>query len=320
MVSVIIVSYNEARYLKEAVDSCLNQSYKDTEIIIGDDGSTDESQDIIKAYVEAYPSKISSFIMERNVDLGGVIPSLRVSNVIKRGLSVAQGEYIIVLSGDDFFHDKFSFEKQVGFLDNNTKYTACVTAFRKVCDSGKEVICRLRRLNTVLYWSGDYIHISCFMFRREVYDQGRLLKRFCDDTGLAYSIAQSGKWVYINDVAFSYRQREKSIMHKSDELELMLCELLLFQDVCMKKGYSLSSLSRFSRPLNYVFDNKERLGEEQYKKYLQEGKQFKFDHIALILEFSNASCRWQLLIKVCIRFTKLLGFLFRIFRKCMGYV
>ncbi len=69
MVSVVIISYNEAEYLKQAIDSCLKQTYDNIEIIIGDDGSTDSSMEIINHYVKCYPEKIKSFIMERNVDL-----------------------------------------------------------------------------------------------------------------------------------------------------------------------------------------------------------------------------------------------------------
>jgi glycosyltransferase involved in cell wall biosynthesis len=96
--SIIIVSYNESRFLEKAVGSCLDQDYDDYEIIIGDDGSDDGSVDIIKRYAET--NNIKYFVMERNAKY--YIPSIRVSDIIKRALEIADGQYVCVLSGDDF--------------------------------------------------------------------------------------------------------------------------------------------------------------------------------------------------------------------------
>lgn len=61
----IIISYNEADYLRKAIDSVLNQTLDDKEIIIGDDGSSDESQRIIQEYSAKYPEIIRTFTMDR---------------------------------------------------------------------------------------------------------------------------------------------------------------------------------------------------------------------------------------------------------------
>ena len=77
-VSVIIVSYNEKDYLPEAINSCLMQAYDDYEIIIGDDGSSDGSIELIEKYAAEYPNKIRFFIQDRKIGPEGVIPSVRV--------------------------------------------------------------------------------------------------------------------------------------------------------------------------------------------------------------------------------------------------
>ena len=83
-ISVIIISYNEKDYLPEAIECCLQQDTfekgMELEIIIGDDGSSDGSQEIIEQYCKQYPDIVRSFVMERNIT-GPVIPSFRCAFV-----------------------------------------------------------------------------------------------------------------------------------------------------------------------------------------------------------------------------------------------
>jgi glycosyltransferase involved in cell wall biosynthesis len=100
-VSVVVPTYNRATLLVEAVDSVLDQSYRDFEIIIVDDGSTDDTEQRIRNYSD----KIV-YIKQQN---SGV-------NVARhRALGVAQGEYIALLDNDDLWFD-FKLELQVKLL------------------------------------------------------------------------------------------------------------------------------------------------------------------------------------------------------------
>lgn len=125
--SIIIISYNESQFLEKAVESCLNQDYDDYEIIIGDDGSDDGSLDIIKRYAET--NGVKYFVMERNARY--YIPSIRVSNIIKRALTIATGQYICVLSGDDYFVDMKRFREHTEFLDAHSKYSAVFSKYEE---------------------------------------------------------------------------------------------------------------------------------------------------------------------------------------------
>ncbi|HIK03280.1 MAG TPA: glycosyltransferase [Trichormus sp. M33_DOE_039] len=100
--SVIIPCFNAERWLKEAIDSCLNQTYSNLEIIVIDDGSTDNSLEIIKSYGKqitwrSYPH------------LGG-------NYARNRGLELCQGEYIQYLDADDYILPE-KIERQVNFLE-----------------------------------------------------------------------------------------------------------------------------------------------------------------------------------------------------------
>lgn len=89
-VSVIMPLYNAAKKLRRAIDSILEQTYKNIEIIVIDGGSTDGTQDIIKEYGD----KIAYFVSEKDQGYG---------DALNKGIAVATGEYSIILAGDDFF-------------------------------------------------------------------------------------------------------------------------------------------------------------------------------------------------------------------------
>ena len=91
LVSIIIPTYNVEKFLYRGIESCINQTYKNIEIIIIDDGSTDNTQNIIKKYSQK-DSRIKYFFQENN----------GVSNARNKGLGIATGDYIIFLDSDDW--------------------------------------------------------------------------------------------------------------------------------------------------------------------------------------------------------------------------
>lgn len=108
MISIIMPTYNNARYLSEAIDSILNQTFTDFEFIIVNDHSIDETAAILARY--AYQDT-RIHVIENNKNLG-------VARTLNRGIGIAQGEYIARMDSDDIsLPDRF--EKQVVFLDAN---------------------------------------------------------------------------------------------------------------------------------------------------------------------------------------------------------
>jgi glycosyltransferase involved in cell wall biosynthesis len=90
LISVIIPAYNHERFIGAAVDSVLQQTLSDLELIVVDDGSTDRTGDIVKAYDDP---RISYFHQE-NQD---------AYNTLNRGLLLAKGQYIAILNSDDVY-------------------------------------------------------------------------------------------------------------------------------------------------------------------------------------------------------------------------
>ena len=286
--SIIIISYNEKQYLPQAIESCLRQKFEHSfEIIIGDDGSSDGSIPMIQEYAENYPDVIRYYVMDRGQEKD-IIPSFRVSNVIKRGIELSRGEYIMILSGDDYFCDMEKFQKQVSFLDKHTRFQSCYTDYKKVWNNGQEEAMNSHKhISRAFFWSGDYVHVSCFAFRKG--SVSKLLERFCDDTGLYFSSFRKGKTHFMPEKAFAYRQRDFSIMHEADILELAILELMLYQDVKNSGGYPLASMARFGKPLKYVWDHRDELGDDKYRKYLKHCSQYPKDDLNIMKNYRDLS-------------------------------
>ena len=113
-VSVILSSYNHAAYIADAIQSVLNQTFTDFELLIFDDGSTDNSHEIIKSFDDP---RIKTFLYKEN--RGPRIAMQECTNDIK-------GTYVAVHHSDDVWRED-KLQKQVEFLDANESYLACFT-------------------------------------------------------------------------------------------------------------------------------------------------------------------------------------------------
>ena len=94
--SVIVPVYNVEKYLPKCIESIINQTNQDFELLLVNDGTKDNSQNIIDDYVKKYPTKIKSFIKEN----GGL------SDARNYGVDRASGEYIVFVDSDDYINDK----------------------------------------------------------------------------------------------------------------------------------------------------------------------------------------------------------------------
>lgn len=94
--SIIVPIYNSEKYLDKCLSSIVHQTNQDFELLIVNDGSTDNSQNIINKYQDNYPSKVKGFIKEN----GGL------SDARNYGVAKAVGEYIVFVDSDDFINTK----------------------------------------------------------------------------------------------------------------------------------------------------------------------------------------------------------------------
>src|SRR5690606_29466173 len=113
-VVIVVVTYNHERYIQQAIESILNQEVNFSfKIIIADDGSKDQTVQIIQSYQEKYPDTIEILNHAQNY---GVL-----ANVLRIIPSV-NAEYFGILDGDDHWTHTLKLQKQVDFLDQNKEF------------------------------------------------------------------------------------------------------------------------------------------------------------------------------------------------------
>ena len=110
LISAIIIFFNEERFLEEAIESVFAQTYDNWELLLVDDGSTDQSTEIAQRYLARYPEKVNYIQQEGHQNLG-------MSASRNLGVRNAKGKYICYLDGDDVWLPNM-LEKQVAILES----------------------------------------------------------------------------------------------------------------------------------------------------------------------------------------------------------
>jgi glycosyltransferase involved in cell wall biosynthesis len=204
LVSVIMPVYNSSKYLKDAINSILSQSYKNIELVIVNDGSTDLSRDIILSYSDP---RIRLFENERN---SGIVYSRN------KGLQEARGKYIANLDSDDIALPG-RIEKQVDFLENHADYGMCGTFFFTMDHNGK--LLKKRRFPTdhtkikTFLILGNCFCNSTVMIRAELAKELKYIEQYYvgEDYELFYRISKITKVANLPFYGTGYREHDSNI-------------------------------------------------------------------------------------------------------------
>jgi glycosyltransferase involved in cell wall biosynthesis len=185
LVSVVMPVYNAEKYLKPAIDSILNQSYPDLDIVIVNDGSTDDSKNIIKSYQDP---RIRYFENARN---SGIVVTRN------RGLEEARGDYIAVMDSDDLATpDRMKI--QVEFLENNQEFGMCGSYFKTI--NGQDKILKTVNFPTNDKDARSYLIVHNCFCHSTVMIRGELAKRLKYD--LRYDVVEDYElWYRISKIS-----------------------------------------------------------------------------------------------------------------------
>lgn len=219
-ISVIMPVYNAEKYLKQSIESILNQTYKDFEFIIINDGSTDDSLNIIYEYAKK-DNKIKVITRENK----GLVYSLN------EGISYSKGEYIARMDADDISLNE-RLEKQINFFEKNQQIDILGSMAELIGDNElleKESI-NYKWINVELDAKDDLEkvfleccaipHPSVMMKKKFLIKIGGYLEQDTEDYNLWLRAIKSGyKIAKINEKLIQYRLHDNSKM-RSDFLKI----------------------------------------------------------------------------------------------------
>jgi len=208
-VSVLMSVYNGERYLCEAIDSILNQTFKDFEFLIINDGSTDRTADIMQSYEDL---RIIIINNEKNIGL---------TKSLNKGLRIAKGKYIARQDADDISLP-LRFEKQVDYMDKHTDVVV-VSCNIEVIDDGGQTLGRSDRAadpGLIAWYLPFYNYIGGH--GRTVFRHQPVMKlggysedlRYSQDYELWLCLAKSHKIAILPDVLVKWRRHDNNISVK----------------------------------------------------------------------------------------------------------
>lgn len=204
-VSVIMPAYNRAKYISKAINSVLRQTFADFELIIIDDGSTDNTKEVLQKYLQ--DSRIK-YIYQTNQ---------KVSKARINGIKNSAGKYIALLDSDDYWLDEKKLEKQVSFLEKNPEYVLVSGGIIRAGENGKEISKTKNpeadqeiRKNMLL---SCLIAPSAAMFLRSAYDRVggfNINSDLSEDWQLFMDLGLIGKMYNFQDYFLGYLQGEQN--------------------------------------------------------------------------------------------------------------
>lgn len=129
LVSIIIATYNRGQYIQKALNSIYDQTYSNKEVIVVDDNSRDNTQEVLSQYQHSQNFKV-------------IKPEKKAGRIVARDIGIEQssGTYIAILDSDDWWSDSTKLEQQIEFLEKNPEYVLVGGGLVKVDGSGKEIL------------------------------------------------------------------------------------------------------------------------------------------------------------------------------------
>ncbi|MGQ9642167.1 MAG: glycosyltransferase [Candidatus Bathycorpusculaceae bacterium] len=211
LVSIIIPTYNYGKYIAEAIESVLAQTYPNIEVIVVDDESTDNTQDIVKKY----PSVKYVYNKHR----GARTPA----SAINTGISISKGKYIVCLAADDKLHPQYV-EKCIRVIRKDKSIGFVWTATYMFGECNEVLLPRILHHRFSIF-RGTGGQFGAAMVRREVYEDVGLYDESLpavEDWDMAIRICRKGwKAVPIFEPLHYRRMHSDSIAHIQEKLNLV---------------------------------------------------------------------------------------------------
>lgn len=257
LVSVIIPCYNAEKYVEQAVCSIMNQTYKNLEILIIDDCSTDHSFEILKKLANE----------DSRIKIGKNENNSKIVKTLNKLINQATGEYIARMDADDISAPE-RIEKQVSFLENNPEYGLCGTNAWRI-DSENKIIARgiLPIQNEEIQIVNDYfcvfyhpsIMIRSTLYKNNLYNEKYL---YAEDLELWHRLLKQTKAENLNERLLFYRllNTSTSSASKTSNIQKQLAE-----SICNNKDFHLLRKLKNKRLIGMIIWTKLRQNKSVLK-------------------------------------------------------
>ncbi len=222
LVSIITPTFNSENFISNTIDSVLNQTYKNWEMIIVDDHSTDKTRQVVERYIKQ-DSRIKYCYLD--VNFGAAMARTKA-------MDMAKGDYIAFLDSDDLWVEN-KLECQLSFMKKNNYNFTC-TSYEKIDEEGKTLE-RMFRAKEKTDYNG--VLLSCPIGNSSVIYNVRELGKFVvpnirkrNDDALWLQILKKEKYIYgMPDVLMKYRIRKSSI--SSNKISLIKYHWRLYREI-----------------------------------------------------------------------------------------
>lgn len=304
--SVVIPVYNVQNKLRTCLDSVINQSYQNMEILVIDDASTDNSAYIIKEYAAKYQI-IKPVFLQHNIGVG---------DVRNYGITLAKGHYIGFIDSDDWIDMNFYQNLVSSIKSNNSDMSICGIK----TEYNNSLNCQLRyKYNFENCITGEYAlklltkseNYGCFItpiVNNKVYSADFLkntnihfnsTRSFQDDFFSFFAILYSQKITLVTDTYYHYYQRQSSTTHTfskrlvTDCLDtLVQIRGILQKNMCLER-YKKEYYSYVERLITSLLDmlirkEQDDIAQKKYLKYII-SEFSKFFTVSEVIDYIDAS-------------------------------
>ncbi len=223
LVSIILPTYNGAERIKEAIKSVLEQSYTNWELLVIDDGSKDNTREIVENLVK---NEQRIKYLRNEINLG-------IQKTLNKGLREAGGVYIARIDDDDVWIDKNKLEKQVEFLENNKEYVLVGTGVVVVDEKNKVLFRYLLPIKDIDI-RNKILSKNCFVHSSVVFRKDAVLKcagysesedtKHIEDYDLWLNLGTLGKFANLgtHSIRFTLRAGSLSSKNKLEQFKKIL--------------------------------------------------------------------------------------------------
>lgn len=227
-ISIVVTAYNIENYIEEALESCINQTYKDLEIIVVDDCSTDSTKEIIKKLQEK-DERIK--LIEHDVNQGAGLAR-------RTGIQKTTGEYVLILDGDDWLDLNFIEDLAKEAERTGADIVSGGIVIRRQDGSYDatgygECICETNYDKVVKFWKDRIVFLNNKLIRKTLHNVIPYCKRrFIEDTPVIIpQLYLANKVAYINSLGYNYRMQDNSLTHQASQLKMVVYRCLCAQDI-----------------------------------------------------------------------------------------